>query len=134
MYKNLIKIKPTKKIVEAENLPKVLNINPRSIYNVKEEFSTFIKEETVDLICISESWERENATLETIIEIDDYKVISNVHQRKGRGGRPAIIVNSRKYVIENLTNTSVNIPWGVEIVWAVLTPKDVTNNSEVNPI
>ena len=84
MYKNLIKIKPTKKIVEAENLPKVLNINPRSIYNVKEEFSTFIKEETVDLICISESWERENATLETIIEIDDYKVISNVHQRKGR--------------------------------------------------
>ena len=72
--------------------------------------------------------------METIIKIDDYKVISNVHQRKGRGGRPAIIVNSRKYVIENLTNTAVNIPWGVEIVWAVLTPKDVTNNSEVKKI
>ena len=37
---------------------------------------------------MSESWEREDLTLEEVIEIEDFKVISNVHQRKGKGGRP----------------------------------------------
>ena len=30
-YKNLVVIKPSKKVLEAVNLPKVLNFNPRSI-------------------------------------------------------------------------------------------------------
>ena len=109
-------------------------MNPRSIYNKVEEFSTFVKEEQVDLICMSESWEGENKTLDTIIEIDDFKVISNVHQRKGKGCRPAIIVNTKKFEVENLMNTTIDIPWGVEIVWAVLTPKNVNNTSTVQKI
>ena len=134
IYKKTFIKKPQKKIVEAINLPKVLNMNPRSIYNIKEELSVFIKEETVDVICVSESWEREGETLEKVIKVDDYKVISNVYQRKEKGGRPAIIANASKYEIENLTNTVIKIPWGVEIVWAVLTPKNVTRNSEVKKI
>ena len=134
IYKKTFIKKPQKKIVEAINLPKVLNMNPRSIYNIKEELSVFIKEETVDVICVSESWEREGETLEKVIKLDDYKVISNVYQRKEKGGRPAIIANASKYEIENLTNTVIKIPWGVEIVWAVLTPKNVTRNSEVKKI
>ena len=133
-YKNLVVIKPSKKVFQALSLPKVLNLNPRSIYNKVEEFSTFVKEEQVDLICMSESWERENKTLDTVIKIDDFKVISNVHQRVGKGGRPAVIVNTKKYDVENLTNTTIDIPWGVEIVWAVLTPKNVTNTSTVQKI
>lgn len=35
---------------------------------------------------MSESWERENKTLDQIIELE------NVHQRTAIGGRPAIIV------------------------------------------
>ena len=73
-------------------------MNPRSIYNIKEELSIFIKEETVDVICVSESWERERETLEKVIQIDSYKVISNVYQRKEEGWRPAIIANTSKYV------------------------------------
>ena len=92
-YKNLKVIKPTKKVVEALALPKVLNLNPRSIYNKRNEFETFVKEEAIQLICMSESWEREEESLENVIEIEGYKVLSNVHQRKGKGGRPAIIVN-----------------------------------------
>ena len=83
---------------------------------------------------MSESWEREEKTLDTVIDIDDFKVISNVHQRTGKGGRPAIIANSKKFDIENLTNTTVEIPWGVEVVWATLTPKNVSNTSEVQKI
>ena len=99
-----------------------------------EEFSTFVKEEELDLICMSESWEREDLTLQEVIEIENFQVISNVHQRKGHGGRPAIIANAKKFNIENLTNTEINIPWGVEIVWAVLTPKNVTNSSKIQKI
>ena len=55
---NLIVIKRSNKIGQALNLPKVLNINPRSIYNKKSEFETFVKEESVELICMSEAFER----------------------------------------------------------------------------
>ena len=33
IFKNLIVIKPSNKVIEALNLRKVLNINPRSVYN-----------------------------------------------------------------------------------------------------
>ena len=62
--KNLTVIKRSNKVFEALSLPKVLNLNPRSIYNKKNEFVTFVEEESVDLICISESWEREDLALE----------------------------------------------------------------------
>ena len=132
--KNLTVIKRSDKMVQALNLPRVLNLNPRSVYNKIEEFATFVTEEEVDLVCMSESWERENLTLNKVIKIKDYTVISNVFQRKGKGGRPAIIANSRKFLIENLTQNVVEIPWGVEAVWAVLTPKNVTNASKIQKI
>ena len=50
-------------------------------------------------------------------------VMSNLFQRKGKGGRPAIIANSKNFTVENLTQTVIPIPWGVEAVWAVLTPR-----------
>ena len=130
-YRNLVVVKPSSNVFQALSLPKVLNLNPRSIYNKLEEFSTFVKEEELDLICMSKSWEREELTLEEVIEIENFQVISNVHQRKGRS---AIIANTEKFNIENLTNTEINIPWGVEIVWAVLTTKNVTSTSKIQKI
>ena len=98
------------------------------------EFVTFVNEEQIDLVCMYESWEQENLTLENGISIEDFKVISNVSQRKGTGGRPAIVVNSKKYHVENITQSVVSIPWGVEVVWAVLTPKNVSNESKIQKI
>ena len=71
----------------------MVNINPRSIYNKIDEFRGLVSELDVDLVCMSESWEREQETLDKVIKIDNYKIISNVPQRKGKGGRPTIIVN-----------------------------------------
>jgi len=90
----LIRIKPSNKIFEATKLPSVLNINPRSIYNKIEEFKIFVEEHDIDLVCLSESWERnkDGENLNDIINIDDMKVISNPYQRQATGGRPAIIV------------------------------------------
>ena len=55
-------------------------------------------------------------------------------QRKGPGGRPAIIASSEKYHIQNITNTLVQIPWGAEAVWCILTPKNTTQNSVIQKI
>ena len=109
-------------------------MNPRSVYNKVEEFHAFMEEEMVDLLLMSESFERENLKLKEIIKLEDHEVISNVYQRTGVGGRPAIIVNKNKYSIRNLTNTLIQIPWGVEAVWCLLTPKNVTNGSKIRNI
>ena len=66
-----------------------------------------------DVIFMSESWERLNFTLEEVMRpLVDHTVISNVHQREGRGGRPALIINSKKYFVQNITQSVIQIPWG----------------------
>ena len=80
---------------------------------------------------MSESWERESKTLDQIINLAEHVVISNVHQRRGVGGRPALIINKSKYIIQNLTQSVIKIPWGVELVWAMITPKHVQNDSKI---
>ena len=134
IFTNLKVIKRSNEVVQALVLPKVLNVNPRSIYKKKNEFEIFVKEEAIDLICMSESWEKKEKTLEKVIKIEDFCVISNVFQREGQGGRPAIIANTKKYHVEDLTQKAISIPWGVEVVWAAMTPKVVTNDSKIQKI
>ena len=80
--KNANSQKKSNKFVQALTLPTLFNINPRSIYNKIDEFHNFVKEEEVDVIFISESWEREHLPLEEIIKLEDFITISNVSQRK----------------------------------------------------
>ena len=126
-------IKRSKDIFQALHLPKILNLNPRSAMNKTDQITRFIEEENIYIAFISESHDRENKRLEDHIKINSHLVISNLHQRptKEKGGRPAIIANKDKYNIENLTNTTINIPWGVEVTWALLTPKLVTKDSVI---
>ena len=102
--------------------------------NKVDEIKTFIKEEAIDVAFISESHERESKRLEDHFVLENFQVISNVYQRQGKGGRPAIIANSEKYEIQDITNTLVQIPWGVEVTWAILTPKNVTSCSKIKNI
>ena len=50
----------------AAHLPTICNINPRSLYNKVEEFCAFIKMESVDVVFVSETWEREELPLKDI--------------------------------------------------------------------
>ena len=87
---NLHRIQRSNKLSHTVHLPKLCNINPQSIYNKNDEFITFVEEMVLDVIFISESWERSNITLEEIMRpLQNHTVVSNVHQREGRGGRPA---------------------------------------------
>jgi hypothetical protein len=57
-----------------------MNINPRSIYNKSEEFSLLLEPYTADIICMSTSRERENLSLDQLLQLDNYEIISNVKQ------------------------------------------------------
>ena len=94
----------------------------------------FIKEREIDIVCISESWARPDDPLENLLQMNNYEVISNPHARKEVGGKPAIMVNSKKFKVENPNQGLITIPWGVECVWAILTPNGQTNSSVVKKI
>ena len=94
----------------------------------------FIKEREIDIVCISESWAREDNPLEKLLEMDDYDIIANPHARKEVGGKPAIMVNNRLFKVENPNQGLITIPWGVECVWAILTPVGQSNSSVVKKI
>ena len=51
-------MKRSNKLVQALALPKIVNLNPQSIYNKVDEFCTFVEEEGIDIVFISESHER----------------------------------------------------------------------------
>ena len=111
-------------------------VNPRSLYNKINQFKTFIKEQDIDLALISESWERPSQPLDSIIKIDNFKFISNPFQRSSStaGGRPAIFVNTAKFNVDCINQTLVDIPWGVEVTWCVISSKNVTGSSVVKRI
>jgi hypothetical protein len=132
--KEKTQIKMSNRFTQALSLPSLCNLNPRSVYNKRDEFHALVKEEQLDVIFLSESWERDYLPLDKIIDLEDHTVISNVHQRTGMGGRPAIIANHKKYHVQNLTNSVIQIPWGVEAVWCVLTPKNITHDSKIQKI
>ena len=52
-----------------------------------------MKEEEVDLACVSESHECEGRPLVDSLNLEGYEIISSLYQRRGKGGRPALIVN-----------------------------------------
>ena len=132
--KSIKTIRRSNKAIQALNLPTLMNVNPRSIYNKANEFHKFVTEESVDLVAMSERWERPALPLNKIIHLPNHTVISNPHQRKGIGGRPALIINNKKYNIKNLTQSIIEIPWGVEATWALISPKNKTSDSLIKRI
>ena len=104
------------------------------MYNKIDEFHALMEEEDIDIAFMSESWERENKTSQEIIRLEDFTIISNVYQRRDIGGRPALIIKSNNYTVQNLTNSVIQVPWGVKIVWALITPKNVQNDSKIQRI
>ena len=121
-------------ILQSLELPVVLNINPRSLYNKTDEFCVLLEEYSADLITVSESWNRDNLPLEDLLQLDKYRIITNVKQRNFRGGKPAIIVNEDKYYVKPLCPDPLTVPIGVECVWALLTPKHTTPQNKVKYI
>ena len=120
--------------MQAVDLPVFCNTNARSVYNKSEEFCTFVEQQEIDLFFMSETWERKNKSLKEIIHLKDFEIISNVNQRREGGGRSAIFANTRKFDVKDLTNNIIQVPWGVETVWCLLTPKNRLSGSPLKRI
>ena len=130
-------IKRSNKILESpplfsQELPTVMNLNPRSIYNRLEELSIIINQYNISLAGISESWERENQPLNKIIQIENFKVLTNAVQRSNRGGKPALLIDESKYVIRELCPKIITVPIGIEAVWALIRSKCRNRKSKIN--
>ena len=121
-------------VLQALELPVVLNINPRSMYNKADDFKLLLEQYEADVVCVSESWERENFSLGQLLQLDKYRIISNVKQRDFQGGKPAILINEEKYHIKELCPEPVTVPIGVEAVWALITHKNKSPKSKVKYI
>ena len=123
--RTFVRIKRCNKAIIGNFLPTILNLNPRSVYNKVIEFHVLLKELGIDLICMSESWERDNLTLSKLLDLPGYKIISRPGQRpKGKtGGRPAIIASEQHFHVKPLIPDPIPIPDKIEIVWGLLTPK-----------
>ena len=104
-----------------------MNINPRSIYNKSDELPLLLDQYEADIICMSETWERESKTLEQLLDLPNYQIISNVKQRDFKGGKPAILINKDRYLVKKLCPDPITVPVGVEAVWVLVTPKKQTS-------
>ena len=118
-----VTIKRNNLIIKSINLPVIMNINPRSIYNKSEEFSLLLEQYGADVICMSESFERENQSLEQLLDLEDYEIISMVKKRDFKGGNPAILINKQKFFVKRICPDPICVPVGVEAVWALISPK-----------
>ena len=118
----------SKKIATASQLPVVVNLNPRSIYNKRNEFRTMMEQLDADCCTISESWDKDDDSLEQIIQMDGYQIVKNVLQRKQKGGKPVLVVKNEKYFIKELCPGIITVPPSVEASWVLLTPKVQTNH------
>ena len=136
--RNLLTIKQSRKVVEASVLPVVLNLNPRSLYNKKEQLCTLVEQTEAGICCISESWDRSHVAgsrrISDIIDIEDYRWIQNVVQRNKKGGIPAILASEKLFHIKDLCPDVITVPIGVEAVWALLIPKNTKTGSSIKQI
>ena len=127
---------PTRKTIKRSNillqsmeLPVVMNLNPRSIYNKTEDLYVLLEQYQAEVICISESWEREDLPLKQLLDLENFEILTNVKQRDFKGGKPAILVNKEKFHVKPLCPEPITVPVGVEAVWALITPKSVNKRS-----
>ena len=112
-------------------LPSIMNINPRSIYNKTEDFKLLIEQYEADCIMMSESWEREDFSLKQLLNLENYEIITNVHQRDAVGGKPAILIKTENYVVTNLCPKVITVPTGVEAAWALIVPKVKNSKNKI---
>ena len=120
---NNVTIKRSNKLLTAVQLPVVVNLNPRSIYNKADEFKTMMEQLDVGVCFMSESWDRQSLGLSEVIGMEGYRIVKNVKQRSGQGGKPALIISEKDYFIKELCPDEFSVPPNVEAAWAMLTPK-----------
>ena len=120
-----------RKILKASSLPLAAVLNCRSLYNKPDNFKKFMNELGIEVAIISESWEREELSLENLLQMPNYKVHSyrrpKTKAKKQPGGACAIIYKETRFKANKL---NVYVPNGVEACWIILKPINQSNMIE----
>ena len=66
--------------------------------------------------------------------MENYRIISNVKERDGRGGKPALVVKDSNFIVKELCPKEVTVPVGVEAVWILMRRKKQNPKSPINNI
>ena len=103
------------KVIQAANLPKLVNLNARSIYNKIEEFHLLVEQYEADAAFVTETWEREQLTLNDIMHFDTHEVFTNIVQREGVGGKAALIINTEKYYVKHFKKLKIFLIFDTEM-------------------
>ena len=64
-----LEARKSSKVENAASLPFVSLLNARSLYQKKDNFKKFINEFGLEIIMVSETWERENESLESLLQL-----------------------------------------------------------------
>ena len=78
-------------------------------------------EQTEAGVCaVSETWDRSHVAggtqLSDMIQIEGYRWVKNVIQRKRKGGKPALLIYEKDYYIRELCPDIITVPVNVEAV------------------
>ena len=113
------------KMAESVNLPIVSVSNLRSLMPKINNFKKDILEREINLALLSEVWEKSQSKshkyeIEKMFQMDGLKYISTPRASTKRGGGAAIVANLNRFSLDRL---EVSIPYQLEVVWGILTPK-----------
>ena len=119
----------SKRINTATSLPLICVANARSLYNKSTNFKHILHELGVEIALISETLERQELSLDELLSLQQHKIISYKRpkrkERRQPGGGAAIVYSENRFSVSKL---DVSVPHGVEIVWAMVKPKQYTAN------
>ena len=119
------------KISAALCLPTVATYNLRSMIPKIGSLTTDILERRIDCAFLTEIWENEDNQnhqfeIEKLLELHGLQYISSSRKPNSKGvayGGAAILVNLEKFSCERIP---VHTPQNLEVVWALLHPKNVS--------
>ena len=119
----------------SSELPVIAVANARSFLPKLKSTVEKFQNEGLSILLISEIWEKTGknnlyfqARMEEVLQMDELKYISCGSRSSGnRGGGAAILIDTRKYSIENL---DINIPHNLEVQWTIVRPKELSQNSK----
>ena len=119
----------------SSELPVIAVANARSFLPKLKSTVEKFQNEGLSILLIYEIWEKTGkknlyfqARMEEMLQMDGLKYISCGSRPSGkRGGGEAILIDTRKYSIENL---DINIPHNLEVQWAIVRPKELSQNSK----
>ena len=99
-------------------------LNARSLYNKSENFKTFIKELGVEIAIVSETWERQELSLDALFNLKSHRIKSYKRPKRKQsrqpGGGCAIVYSENRFVEQK---TDIFVPNGVEACWLIIQPK-----------